>query len=88
MTRQGGFFYVLFVLFNILFASVRLKRTNKKTRRSGFFVLQWKQEAAGAARFPYRLLHCLDGGGEAALVASSLVLVNDLLVGDDVERLC
>ena len=31
------------------------------------------------------LSHCLDGSAQAALVASGLVLVNDLLVSDTVD---
>ncbi|CAM2194260.1 protein of unknown function [Paraburkholderia kururiensis] len=65
---------------------------NKKSPpKRAFFVAQWKQEAARCAGLPDLLRACLqrlDGGSEAALVTSGLVLVNDLLVGNDVHRLC
>jgi len=61
----------------------------KKPAEAGFFAIAGNRSAR--ARRARRNLRCclqaLDGCGEAALAASGLVLVNDLLVGDRVDRL-
>src|SRR5690349_9256842 len=86
---SAGFFASAFAS-----AHLRLRAETKKPAKAGFHDAAEtgsspRERAAGFVN----LLRCgrlqtLDGCSEAALMASCLVLVNNFLVGNDVQRLC